>query len=300
MAADILLYHATACAGRRRPEAASRADARHRAEVQQRFREPIAEQGFDEAFFPLPEPLIPGPATRVMSLRDGTKKMSKSDASDMSRINLMDDADTIAQKIKRATTDPEPLPSEAKGLESAAGGRQSRRHLCGARRNAQSSRRARGIRRRTVVGTFKPALADLAVAKLAPIAGEMKRLVADPARSTVSSRRRRSRPRHRGAETWTTVKESSVSSASLPVATGAAGTTTMRRARVGGHERQAPTATRPVQARNSSSSSTTAPECDRAVTFAAHRVKRTGGTRGAAVASSTSRTASSNGSASRK
>ena len=73
--------------------------------------------GFGDAFFPLPEPLITGPATRVMSLRDGTKKMSKSDPSDYSRINLTDDADAIAQKIRKAKTDPEPLPSEEKGLE---------------------------------------------------------------------------------------------------------------------------------------------------------------------------------------
>src|SRR5262249_41503367 len=68
-------------------------------------------------FFPLPEPVITGAATRVMSLRDGTKKMSKSDESDMSRINLTDDADTIANKIKRAKTDPNPLPDSKKGLE---------------------------------------------------------------------------------------------------------------------------------------------------------------------------------------
>src|SRR5882757_2891773 len=74
------------------------------------FSASIAARGFVEAFFPLPEPLIQGPATRVMSLRDGTKKMSKSDASDQSRINLTDDADTIAMKIRRAKTDPEPLP----------------------------------------------------------------------------------------------------------------------------------------------------------------------------------------------
>ena len=81
------------------------------------FSESIARNGFGEAFFPLPEPLISGPATRVMSLRDGTKKMSKSDASDYSRINLSDDADQIAQKVRKAKTDPEPLPSEEKGLE---------------------------------------------------------------------------------------------------------------------------------------------------------------------------------------
>src|SRR6202140_258879 len=66
---------------------------------------------------PRPEPLIQGPATRVMSLRDGTKKMSKSDPSDYSRINLADDADAIAQKIRKAKTDPDPLPHEEKGLE---------------------------------------------------------------------------------------------------------------------------------------------------------------------------------------
>src|SRR5919205_591135 len=78
----------------------------------------IAEHGFGDAFFPLPEPLIQGPATRIMSLRDGSKKMSKSDASDYSRINLTDDADTIAQKVRKAKTDPEPLPPDEKGLET--------------------------------------------------------------------------------------------------------------------------------------------------------------------------------------
>ena len=81
------------------------------------FAASIAVLGHGEAFFPLPEPLIQGPATRVMSLRDGSKKMSKSDPSDYSRINLSDDADTIAQKIRKAKTDPEPLPSEIEGLK---------------------------------------------------------------------------------------------------------------------------------------------------------------------------------------
>ncbi|MGA7230537.1 MAG: tryptophan--tRNA ligase, partial [Xanthobacteraceae bacterium] len=80
------------------------------------FGQSIREKGFGDAFFPLPEPLITGEATRVMSLRDGSKKMSKSDASDFSRINLTDDSDAIAQKIRRAKTDPEPLPSDEKGL----------------------------------------------------------------------------------------------------------------------------------------------------------------------------------------
>src|SRR6201986_543072 len=69
-------------------------------------------------FFPLPEPQIFGTATRVMSLRDGTKKMSKSDTSDFSRINMTDDADAIAQKIRKAKTDPKPLPSEEAGLKA--------------------------------------------------------------------------------------------------------------------------------------------------------------------------------------
>src|SRR6202049_1174571 len=75
------------------------------------FAEPIKAAGFGEVFFPVTEPLITGPATRVMSLRDGTKKMSKSDASDYSRINLTDDVETIALKLRKAKTDPEPLPS---------------------------------------------------------------------------------------------------------------------------------------------------------------------------------------------
>lgn len=82
------------------------------------FSDSIGAHNFGEKFFPMPEPLITGPATRVMSLRDGTKKMSKSDASDYSRINLTDDADAIAQKIRKAKTDPEPLPSEEEGLKS--------------------------------------------------------------------------------------------------------------------------------------------------------------------------------------
>src|ERR1700688_1868595 len=84
------------------------------------FAASIAALGLGPAFFPLPEPVIQGPATRVMSLRDGTKKMSKSDPSDYSRINLADDADAIAQKIRNARTDSEPLPSEEKGLEARA------------------------------------------------------------------------------------------------------------------------------------------------------------------------------------
>ena len=84
------------------------------------FGDSIRAHGFGDAFFPLPEPLIQGPATRVMSLRDGTKKMSKSDPSDQSRINLTDDADAIAHKIRRAKTDPEPLPQRREGPGGSA------------------------------------------------------------------------------------------------------------------------------------------------------------------------------------
>jgi len=136
-----------------------------------------AETGFGAAFFPLPEPLIAGPATRVMSLRDGSKKMSKSDASDYSRINLSDDADQIAQKVRKAKTDPEPLPSEEKGLE----GRAEADNLVGiyaalaGRNKADVLAEFGGAN----FSTFKNALVDVAVARLAPITAEMRRLKAD-------------------------------------------------------------------------------------------------------------------------
>ena len=103
-------------------------------------------------FFPLPEPQIFGAATRVMSLRDGTKKMSKSDTSDYSRINMTDDADAIALKIRKAKTDPQPLPATRRRGRGAARGRQSPRHLCGARRpDARGGDRA--LRRRAISPT---------------------------------------------------------------------------------------------------------------------------------------------------
>jgi tryptophanyl-tRNA synthetase len=138
----------------------------------------IAEQGFGDAFFPLTEPLIQGPATRIMSLRDGSKKMSKSDPSDYSRINLTDDADAIAQKVRKAKTDPEPLPSEAEGL----GGRPEAENLV-AIYAALTDAPVEDVLRDhggSQFSSFKAALVDVAVAKLAPIAGEMRRLMADP------------------------------------------------------------------------------------------------------------------------
>jgi tryptophanyl-tRNA synthetase len=129
-------------------------------------------------FFPQPEPLITGPATRVMSLRDGTKKMSKSDSSDNSRINLTDDADTIAQKIRKAKTDPEPLPSEEKGLETSP----EADNLVGiyAALSGRSKSDVLGEFGGGQFSNFKNSLVELCVAKLSPIASEMKRLVADP------------------------------------------------------------------------------------------------------------------------
>jgi tryptophanyl-tRNA synthetase len=128
--------------------------------------------------FPLPEPQILGTATRVMSLRDGTKKMSKSEPSDMTRINMTDDADTIAAKIRKARTDPEPLPTADAGLDDRAEARnlvniyaalthKTRQAVLDEFAGAQFS-------------VFKNALTDVAVAALSPIADEMNRLLADP------------------------------------------------------------------------------------------------------------------------
>ena len=139
----------------------------------------IAGHGFGDAFFPLPEPLIQGPATRVMSLRDGTKKMSKSDPSDYSRINLNDDADAIAQKVRKAKTDPEALPSEEAGLAS----RPEADNLVGIFAALSETDKAAVLRQfgGAQFSTFKSALVDLSVEKLGPIGADMKRLMADPA-----------------------------------------------------------------------------------------------------------------------
>ncbi len=130
-------------------------------------------------FFPLPEPLIQGPGARIMSLRDASKKMSKSDPSDQSRINMTDDADAIANKIKRATTDPNPLPETVDGLKD----RPEAENLVGIYA-AVSGRTAEDVLREfggKGFGTFKPALAEVLVSRLSPIAAEMRRLNADTA-----------------------------------------------------------------------------------------------------------------------
>ncbi|TGD64578.1 tryptophan--tRNA ligase [Tabrizicola sp. WMC-M-20] len=130
-------------------------------------------------FFPIVEPMIEGAATRVMSLRDGTKKMSKSDPSDQSRINLTDDADAIATKIRKAKTDAEPLPDTLDGLKD----RPEARNLVNIYAALAGMSAAAVIVENagSLFGTFKPKLAELAVSVMAPITTEMNRLMQDPA-----------------------------------------------------------------------------------------------------------------------
>lgn len=141
----------------------------------------IETQSGDEtisSFFPLTEPVIGGPAARLMSLRDGTKKMSKSDPSDLSRINLIDDADTISKKIRKAKTDSDPLPSEVDGLKD----RPEADNLVGIYAALTDTDKETVLRNfgGQQFSIFKPALAELAVEKLSPIADEMRRISADP------------------------------------------------------------------------------------------------------------------------
>jgi tryptophanyl-tRNA synthetase len=142
------------------------------------FAEPIRKAGIEDGiFFPQPEPVIIGPATRVMSLRDGTKKMSKSDASDLSRINMTDDADTIAKKIQKAKTDPQPLPSEEGDLES----RPEADNLVGIYAALAHTTKAQVLKEHggAQFSAFKKALAEVAVSRIGPVNAEMKRLLAD-------------------------------------------------------------------------------------------------------------------------
>jgi tryptophanyl-tRNA synthetase len=177
MAADILIYRATHVpVGEDQKQHLELAR-----DIAQKFNNDfsvsIASQGHGEAFFPMPEPLIQGPATRVMSLRDGSKKMSKSDPSDYSRINLTDSVDFIAQKIRRAKTDPEPLPFEIEGLS----GRLEAENL------VSVYAALRGVSKQDVLSEFggsnfsqfKNSLVEVAEAILAPIAAEMRRMHSD-------------------------------------------------------------------------------------------------------------------------
>jgi len=170
MAADILAYHAT--------HVPVGEDQKQHLELTRDIAIKF-NNDYGVEFFPVTEPVIEGAATRVMSLRDGTKKMSKSDPSDMSRINMTDDADAIAGKIRKARTDPEPLPMEPEGLED----RPEARNLV----NIYAALADKSVDwvLAEVGGhqfsQFKPMLADLAVEKLSPISAEMARLMEDPA-----------------------------------------------------------------------------------------------------------------------
>ena len=170
MAADILAYHAT--------KVPVGEDQKQHLEL---ARDIAAKFNHDYGvdFFPVTEPVIEGVATRVMSLRDGTKKMSKSDPSDMSRINLTDDADAIAHKIRKAKTDPEPLPDTPEGLDE----RPEARNLVNIYAALAETTPAEVVAEFAgrSFSEFKPQLADLAVARLAPLSTEMARLMNDPA-----------------------------------------------------------------------------------------------------------------------
>ena len=169
MAADILIYHAT--------HVPVGEDQKQHLELCRDIAIKF-NNDFGVEFFPITEPVIMGPATRVMSLRDGTKKMSKSDPSDLSRINLTDSAEDIAKKIRKAKTDADGLPSDAGGLK----GRAEAENLVGIYA-ALSGETVEGVLKQFGGGqfsAFKNALADLAVAKLAPINAKMNQLIADP------------------------------------------------------------------------------------------------------------------------
>ena len=133
---------------------------------------------YEVDFFPLPEPQIFGTATRVMSLRDGTKKMSKSDTSDYSRINMTDDSDAIALKIRRAKTDPEPLPATVQALEM----RPEADNLVGIYAALADQTREAALAQFAGqnFSAFKEALTEVSVSTLGRIGDEMRRLMADP------------------------------------------------------------------------------------------------------------------------
>ena len=171
MAADILLYKAT--------HVPVGEDQKQHLELARDIAQKFNNDFDAEGFFPLPEPLIQGPATRVMSLRDGTKKMSKSDPSDLSRITMLDSADDIAKKIRKAKTDPDALPESAAGLE----GRPEAANLLGiyAALCETSLEASIGQFAGAQFSVLKEQLAELAIAKIAPISEEMRRLTADPA-----------------------------------------------------------------------------------------------------------------------
>ncbi|NVJ93112.1 MAG: tryptophan--tRNA ligase [Methylocystaceae bacterium] len=134
---------------------------------------------FGKEIFPLPEPMIFGAATRVMSLRDGTKKMSKSDPSEYARIGMKDDADAIALKIRKAKTDPHPVPDSVDGFEDRAEAK-NLMNIYGALNNMKLEEVCAQYGGQSFAD-FKKALTEVAVAKLSPISTEMQRYMDDPA-----------------------------------------------------------------------------------------------------------------------
>ena len=170
-AADILAYRAT--------HVPIGEDQKHHLELSRDIAQKFNNDYSVEGFFPLSEPLIRAETARVMSLRDGSKKMSKSEPSDFSRINLTDDSDAISQKIRKAKTDPEPLPESVEGLEN----RPEAANLVGiyAALTDRTIADVLAEHAGAQFGTFKPALAELLVETLSPMAAEMRRLLADPA-----------------------------------------------------------------------------------------------------------------------
>ncbi|MEL6544925.1 MAG: tryptophan--tRNA ligase [Myxococcota bacterium] len=169
MAADILVYKAT--------HVPVGEDQKQHLELARDIAQSF-NQRFDVEYFPLPEPQILGPTPRVMSLRDGSKKMSKSDESDLSRINMMDDADTIATKVRKAKTDPEPIPESTDGFE----GRPEAGNLLRIY-SALADQEMEAVLNEWGGKTFselKKSLTDVAVGSLAPVADEMRRLLGDP------------------------------------------------------------------------------------------------------------------------
>jgi len=170
-AADVLLYQATHVpVGEDQKQHLELAR-----DIAQKFNNDFCAE--DAPLFTLPEPIIPPEAARIMSLRDGSAKMSKSDPSDMSRINLTDDADAIMQKVKKAKTDPEPLPATVEGLA----GRPEANNLVGiyaamagvAPAAVLAEFEGKGF------GQFKPALGELLVEKLSPMAARYRELRQD-------------------------------------------------------------------------------------------------------------------------
>ena len=171
MAADILLYKAT--------HVPVGEDQKQHLELARDIAQKFNNDFNAEGFFPLPEPLIQGPATRVMSLRDGSKKMSKSDPSDLSRITMLDSADAIAKKIRKAKTDPDALPE----TEAELDGRPEAANLLGIYAALADIKRDAAVAQfaGAQFSALKEQLAELAISKIAPISAEMQRLTADPA-----------------------------------------------------------------------------------------------------------------------